>query len=244
MAMDPCNMGRGSLSEDQRRPTFLSSSGLSDALSASGSVYPFPLTYSRNQIMHSSTRKDKLDNSNHNGISSRYGSADSFLAPPPTSPASVPIRPIVPRSHYHHYLSHGEHEDRDQDRALVRVEYGSSAPVGDMQRQPWRRRSIERRANSRRSSSKKAGEDGSVDEYAEDEERQEHKEEDSIDAEAADVDGEEEWLPPHELVARERAAATSGGGSAFSLCQGVGRTLKGRDLCRLRNTILKQTGFI
>ena len=51
-------------------------------------------------------------------------------------------------------------------------------------------------------------------------------------------------VPPHVMVAEQRAAGTSYGGSAFSLCQGAGRTLKGRDLRQVRNAILKQTGFI
>ncbi|KAI3522978.1 hypothetical protein L1887_01030 [Cichorium endivia] len=46
----------------------------------------------------------------------------------------------------------------------------------------------------------------------------------------------EEWLPPHEYLARIRSAS-------FSVHEGVGRALKGRDLSRLRNAILKQTGF-
>lgn len=45
-------------------------------------------------------------------------------------------------------------------------------------------------------------------------------------------------LPPHELLAREYAATTT-----FSVLQGAGRTLKGMDLCRLRNKVWRQTGF-
>ncbi|KAI3822596.1 hypothetical protein L1987_10190 [Smallanthus sonchifolius] len=52
-----------------------------------------------------------------------------------------------------------------------------------------------------------------------------------------DVDGgDDEWLPPHEYLARIRSAS-------LSVHEGVGRTLKGRDLRRLRNAIWKQTGF-
>lgn len=46
-------------------------------------------------------------------------------------------------------------------------------------------------------------------------------------------------LPPHELLAREYAATTT-----FSVLQGAGRTLKGMDLCRLRNKVWRQTGFV
>ncbi|XP_009612829.1 protein S40-4 [Nicotiana tabacum] len=43
-------------------------------------------------------------------------------------------------------------------------------------------------------------------------------------------------IPPHELLARTRVAS-------FSVQEGMGRTLKGRDLSRVRNAIWKQTGF-
>ncbi|XP_061358785.1 protein S40-4 [Gastrolobium bilobum] len=43
-------------------------------------------------------------------------------------------------------------------------------------------------------------------------------------------------LPPHEFLARTRMAS-------FSVHEGVGRTLKGRDLSRVRNAIWAKTGF-
>ncbi|KAK7312570.1 hypothetical protein VNO77_36518 [Canavalia gladiata] len=43
-------------------------------------------------------------------------------------------------------------------------------------------------------------------------------------------------LPPHEFLARTRVAS-------FSVHEGVGRTLKGRDLSRVRNAIWAKTGF-
>ncbi|XP_076899750.1 protein S40-4-like [Bidens hawaiensis] len=51
-----------------------------------------------------------------------------------------------------------------------------------------------------------------------------------------DGDDNENMLPPHEYLARTRIAS-------FSVHEGVGRTLKGRDLSRVRNAIWKQTGF-
>ncbi|KAG6414420.1 hypothetical protein SASPL_127142 [Salvia splendens] len=54
-------------------------------------------------------------------------------------------------------------------------------------------------------------------------------------------DGDDEMVPPHEYVARRAAAAQV---ASFSMCEGVGRTLKGRDLSRLRNAILTKTGFL
>jgi len=47
-----------------------------------------------------------------------------------------------------------------------------------------------------------------------------------------------EVVPPHVLLARRRAAGAS------SVCSGQGRTLKGRDLRRVRDSVLRMTGFI
>lgn len=57
-----------------------------------------------------------------------------------------------------------------------------------------------------------------------------------------DEEGEEDWVPPHEYTARQ-LARRSGMVVAFSVHEGIGRTLKGRDLSRVRNAIWKQTGF-
>ncbi|KAK3206680.1 hypothetical protein Dsin_020726 [Dipteronia sinensis] len=57
---------------------------------------------------------------------------------------------------------------------------------------------------------------------------------------------EEEYLddgeitPPHVIVGRRLFAEKM----AFSVCSGNGRTLKGRDLSRVRNSILRMTGFL
>ncbi|XP_010272677.1 PREDICTED: uncharacterized protein LOC104608402 [Nelumbo nucifera] len=55
----------------------------------------------------------------------------------------------------------------------------------------------------------------------------------------SDEDGNGEMVPPHLLVARRLE-----GKMAFSVCTGKGRTLKGRDLKQVRNSILRLTGFI
>ncbi|XP_051138126.1 uncharacterized protein LOC127256265 [Andrographis paniculata] len=47
---------------------------------------------------------------------------------------------------------------------------------------------------------------------------------------------EEEMVPPHVMVARSHVT--------FSVFEGRGRTLKGRDLRRVRNAVFQQTGFI
>lgn len=50
----------------------------------------------------------------------------------------------------------------------------------------------------------------------------------------------EERLPPHELLARQYARSQI---TTFSVIEGAGRTLKGRDLSQVRNAVWKQTGF-
>ncbi|KAH0713329.1 hypothetical protein KY290_008972 [Solanum tuberosum] len=48
-------------------------------------------------------------------------------------------------------------------------------------------------------------------------------------------------LPPHEYLAKRVARSQI---DPPSMCEGVGRTLKGRDLSRMRNVILTKTGFL
>uniref|UniRef100_A0A5B7B696 Senescence regulator n=1 Tax=Davidia involucrata TaxID=16924 RepID=A0A5B7B696_DAVIN len=52
-------------------------------------------------------------------------------------------------------------------------------------------------------------------------------------------DSDGELVPPHVIVGRRIA-----GKVAFSVCTGNGRTLKGRDLSEVRNSILRMTGFL
>ncbi|KAM0952251.1 putative senescence regulator S40 [Dioscorea sansibarensis] len=49
---------------------------------------------------------------------------------------------------------------------------------------------------------------------------------------------DEEWVPPHEYLAREHGRSV-----ATSVFEGVGRTLKGRDMSRVRDAVWSQTGF-
>ncbi|KAL0693794.1 hypothetical protein Bca4012_060974 [Brassica carinata] len=61
-----------------------------------------------------------------------------------------------------------------------------------------------------------------------------------------DDDDEEEpgMMPPHEYLAKSQARRSRKmGGSGASLFEGVGRTLKGRELRRVRDAIWSQTGF-
>lgn len=57
--------------------------------------------------------------------------------------------------------------------------------------------------------------------------------------ESYDYDDDGEMVPPHVIVGRRIA-----GKIAFSVCFGIGRTLKGRDLREVRNSILRLTGFL
>lgn len=57
-----------------------------------------------------------------------------------------------------------------------------------------------------------------------------------------DDDEEEMMLPPHEIV--DRAQRKGEPMTTFSVLEGAGRTLKGRDLRRVRNAIWRTTGFL
>nr|XP_043610306.1 uncharacterized protein LOC122582026 [Erigeron canadensis] len=48
-------------------------------------------------------------------------------------------------------------------------------------------------------------------------------------------------IPPHEFLARQMARTRIA--ASFSVHEGIGRTLKGRDLSRVRNAIWEKTGF-
>jgi Senescence regulator len=50
----------------------------------------------------------------------------------------------------------------------------------------------------------------------------------------------DEQVPPHVLMSRKRNTENL----AFPLCSGHGRTLKGRDLSDVRNTVWRMTGFL
>lgn len=63
-----------------------------------------------------------------------------------------------------------------------------------------------------------------------------------IDDDDDDGGGEDDdMVPPHEWIARKLASSQI---SSFSVCEGIGRTLKGRDLSKVRNAVLTKTGFL
>lgn len=67
----------------------------------------------------------------------------------------------------------------------------------------------------------------------------EHRKRESDEGGGDDFDDEEDHdnrLPPHEYLAMTR-------GASFSVHEGIGRTLKGRDLRQVRNAIWKKVGF-
>ncbi|KAM0839518.1 hypothetical protein ACQ4PT_060265 [Festuca glaucescens] len=67
--------------------------------------------------------------------------------------------------------------------------------------------------------------------------RRREAEQEAADEEDGDDDDDEPVVPPHEMAARRAAAAAS-------VMEGAGRTLKGRDLRRMRNAVWRTTGFL
>ncbi|CAI9761518.1 unnamed protein product [Fraxinus pennsylvanica] len=55
-----------------------------------------------------------------------------------------------------------------------------------------------------------------------------------------DDEDSENRVPPHEILAKQMARTRI---ASFSLHEGIGRTLKGRDLSRVRNAIWEKIGF-
>lgn len=54
-------------------------------------------------------------------------------------------------------------------------------------------------------------------------------------------DDDDKMIPPHEWIAKKLASTQV---SSYSMLEGRGRTLKGRDLRKVRNAILTRTGFL
>ncbi|KAK8946344.1 hypothetical protein KSP39_PZI006941 [Platanthera zijinensis] len=59
--------------------------------------------------------------------------------------------------------------------------------------------------------------------------------------EEEDEDDEEDRVPPHVWIAKKMARSQI---SSFSVCEGAGRTLKGRDQRKVRDAVLTRTGFL
>ncbi|KAL3530570.1 hypothetical protein ACH5RR_009892 [Cinchona calisaya] len=77
--------------------------------------------------------------------------------------------------------------------------------------------------------------------------KDEYRENRRRDSDYDDFDDEEGYaggggnrIPPHEFLARQLARTRI---ASFSVHEGIGRTLKGRDLSRVRNAIWEKTGF-
>lgn len=70
--------------------------------------------------------------------------------------------------------------------------------------------------------------------------RRNDDEDDDINENNYGDDGTGNRIPPHEFLARQLARTRI---ASFSVHEGIGRTLKGRDLSRVRNAIWEKTGF-
>ncbi|KAG2241836.1 hypothetical protein Bca52824_002578 [Brassica carinata] len=56
-----------------------------------------------------------------------------------------------------------------------------------------------------------------------------------------DDDDDDHMVPPHEWIARKLPRTHI---SSFSMCEGVGKTLKRKDLSKMRNVVLTKTGLL
>ena len=65
-------------------------------------------------------------------------------------------------------------------------------------------------------------------------------EKDDDDVEGDDLSEGGVRIPPHEFLAKQMARTRI---ASFSVHEGIGRTLKGNDLRRVRNAIFEKTGF-
>ncbi|XP_057460126.1 protein S40-1-like [Actinidia eriantha] len=63
---------------------------------------------------------------------------------------------------------------------------------------------------------------------------------DCVELDLFDHDDGGELVPPHVIAGRQTFSRKM----AFLVCTGNGRTLKGRDLRQVRNSILRMTGFL
>ncbi|KAJ8551880.1 hypothetical protein K7X08_028323 [Anisodus acutangulus] len=70
--------------------------------------------------------------------------------------------------------------------------------------------------------------------------KDEYRENRRIDSDDDFDGGDDDRIPPHEFLARQLARTRI---ASFSVHEGIGRTLKGRDLSRVRNAIFEKTGF-
>uniref|UniRef100_A0A0A0LAY5 Senescence regulator n=2 Tax=Cucumis sativus TaxID=3659 RepID=A0A0A0LAY5_CUCSA len=64
---------------------------------------------------------------------------------------------------------------------------------------------------------------------------------DHVERKEEEEEEEEQMLPPHEIVRRGSGMSPN---TTFSVLEGAGRTLKGRDLRRVRNAVWHRTGFV
>ncbi|OVA03378.1 Senescence regulator S40 [Macleaya cordata] len=99
------------------------------------------------------------------------------------------------------------------------------------------------RKNSRKGSNSHGYEDEDEDDDDDDDDDYDNIIVDEDDDVQNDVDygDDSDKIPPHEWIAKKLARSQI---SSFSVCEGAGRTLKGRDLSKVRNAVLTRTGFL
>ena len=115
---------------------------------------------------------------------------------------------------------------------------GKLSQQGSKGKAKGRRRSLHRSNSKEREEGN--GKEAENDEGGDEGEEKNKNNYDDDDDEEED-DNDDERLPPHEFLAREYAKSER---TSFSVLEGAGRTLKGRDLSRVRNAVLTYTGFV
>ncbi|KAL5577751.1 hypothetical protein UlMin_019450 [Ulmus minor] len=171
--------------------------------------------------------KDRTDSNTKVSISK--GSSMSL-------PRNIPnAAKMIPRDHTRRSCasSSGSGVEFNQEGKIVQ----QSAPVN-----------VPNWANMYRHKSKKSSknaswhDDGNDDEDEDEDDGVVNHGRDSDDEDDDDDDDEYDCkVPPHELIARRLSKSQI---SSFSVFEGVGRTLKGRDLSKVRNAVLTKTGFL
>ncbi|XP_077228001.1 protein S40-4-like [Tasmannia lanceolata] len=71
--------------------------------------------------------------------------------------------------------------------------------------------------------------------------REDSRRREFVESDEVELEGDDEIrVPPHEFLAKQFPRTQI---ASFSVHEGIGRTLKGRDLSRVRNAIWEKTGF-
>lgn len=151
------------------------------------------------------------------------------------SSVSVPRRlptasRMIPRASSHNYGSGSSYSSSNNTHEAKIVQ--QSAPVHIPS---WSKANGQKSNKGSHNSSwhneRDDSDDDDIDEDGDHDDEDEEEEEDDYNAKE----------PPHEFLARRLARSQI---SSFSVFEGAGRTLKGRDLSKVRNAVLTKTGFL